>query len=162
MMLAGKSGLGTQPRYPPHLTEPDKQVFTNGRLPRRGGARDVRLSRDDLVVEACSPQLRRITMRVKRERSVESVQVVADAEGLSSRAGTALVAAVADRVGLTAALSEALADLRQRRSRRDPGRVVRDLALTLGDGGDCLSDCRVVHGQPPLFGAVASTPPAGG
>lgn len=54
-------------------------------------------------------------MPVQRERSIESVQVVADAEGLSSRAGTALVAGVADRVGLTAALSEALGDLRQRR-----------------------------------------------
>ena len=95
-------------------------------------------------------------MRVKRERSFESVQVVADAEGLSSRAGSALVAGVADRVGLTAALSEALAGLRRRRSRHDPGRVVRDLALMLADGGDCLSDLRALRDQPPLFGVVAS------
>lgn len=95
-------------------------------------------------------------MRVKRERSIESVQVVTDAEGLSSRAGTALVAGVADRVGLTAALSEALGDLRQRRSRHDPGRVVRDLALTLADGGDCLSDLRALRDQAALFGPVAS------
>ena len=59
-------------------------------------------------------------MQVKRERSIESVQVVADTEGLTSRAGTALVAALADRVGLTAALSEALAGVRERRSRHDP------------------------------------------
>jgi len=95
-------------------------------------------------------------MPVKRERSIESLQVVADAEGLSSRAGTALVAGVADRVGLTAALSEALRDLRQRRSRHDPGRVVRDLALMLADGGDCLSDLRALRDQPTLFGVVAS------
>jgi hypothetical protein len=95
-------------------------------------------------------------MRVKRERSIESVQVVADAEGLSSRAGTALVAGVADRVGLTAALSDALAGLRRRRSRHEPGRVVRDLALTLADGGDCLSDLRALRDQPTLFGRVAS------
>ena len=101
-------------------------------------------------------------MPVKRERSIENEQVVADAKGLSSRAGTALVVGVADRVGLTAALSEALADLRQRRSRHDPGRVVRDLALTLADGGDCLSDLRVLRDQPPLFGAVASDSTAGG
>ena len=95
-------------------------------------------------------------MPVKRERSIESVQVVADAEGLSSRAGTALVAGVADRVGLTAALADALADVRERRPRHDPGRVVRDLALTLADGGDCLADLRCLRDQELLFGAVAS------
>jgi len=95
-------------------------------------------------------------MQVKRERSIESVQVVADAEGLTSRAGTALVAALADRVGLTAALSEALAGLRERRSRHDPGRVLRDLALTLADGGDCLADLRALRDQESLFGEVAS------
>ena len=95
-------------------------------------------------------------MRVKPNSAIESVQVVADAEGLTSRAGTALVAAVADRVGLTAALSEALGGLRERRSRHDPGRVVRDLALTLADGGDCLCDLRALRDQEGLFGEVAS------
>lgn len=95
-------------------------------------------------------------MQVKRERSIESVQVVADGEGLTSRAGTALVASLADRVGLTAALAEALAGLRERRSRHDPGRVLRDLALMLADGGDCLADLRALRDQETLFGAVAS------
>ena len=95
-------------------------------------------------------------MKVKRERSIESVQVVADAEGLTSRAGTALVAGVADRIGLTVALSEALAGVRERRSRHDPGRVARDLALSLADGGDCLADLRVLRDQETLFGEVAS------
>ncbi len=95
-------------------------------------------------------------MQVERERSIESVQVVADAEGLTSRAGTALVAALADRVGLTAALAEALAGLRERRSRHDPGRVLRDLALMLADGGDCLADLRSLRDQETLFGEVAS------
>jgi len=95
-------------------------------------------------------------MQVKRERSLESVQVVADAEGLASRTGTALVGALADRVGLAAALAEALAGLRVRRSRHDPGRVVRDLALVLADGGDCLADLRALRDQETLFGSVAS------
>ena len=95
-------------------------------------------------------------MRVKPNSAIESVQVVADAEGLTSRAGTTLVAGVADRVGLTGALSEALADVRERRSRHDPGRVVRDLALMLADGGDCLSDLRALRDQETLFGEVAS------
>jgi hypothetical protein len=95
-------------------------------------------------------------MQVKLERSIKSVQVVADAEGLTSRAGTALVEALADRVGLMDGLAKALAGLRERRSRHDPGRVARDLALSLADGGDCLADLRCLRDQEPLFGEVAS------
>ena len=95
-------------------------------------------------------------MPVKAISSIERLQVVADAEGLTSRAGTALVAGVADRVGLTAGLSGALEGLRERRSRHDPGRVLRDLALTLADGGDCLADLRALRDQETLFGEVAS------
>jgi hypothetical protein len=99
---------------------------------------------------------RRITMPVKAISSIGRLQVVADAEGLTSRAGTALVAGVADRVGLTAGLSDALAGLRERHSRHDPGEVLRDLALTLADGGDCLADLRALRDQEVLFGDVAS------
>ena len=95
-------------------------------------------------------------MPVKAIASVERLQVVADADGLTSRVGTALVAGVVDRVGLTGALSEALAGLRERRSRHDPGRVLRDVALMLADGGDCLADLRVLRDQEALFGRVAS------
>lgn len=95
-------------------------------------------------------------MPVKASGSLGRLQVVADAEGLTSRAGTVLVAGVADRVGLTAGLAEALAGLRERRSRHDPGRVLRDLALTLADGGDCLADLRSLRDQETLFGPVAS------
>jgi hypothetical protein len=68
----------------------------------------------------------------------------------------ALLAGLADRVGLTAALSAALAATRERRSRHHPGRVVRDLALMLCDGGDCVSDLAALRGQGSLFGPVAS------
>ena len=34
--------------------------------------------------------------------------------------------------------------------------MVRDLAVMLADGGDCLADLRGVRDQQPLFGAVAS------
>lgn len=73
-----------------------------------------------------------------------------------SHAGAALLAEAADRLGLTAALSRALAGMRERRGRHDPGRVVRDLAVMLADGGDCLADLRAVRDQQPLFGPVAS------
>jgi hypothetical protein len=75
---------------------------------------------------------------------------------LVSHAGAALVAEAADRLGLTAALSRRLAPMRERRSRHDPGRVVRDLAVMLADGGDCLADLRAVRDQQSLFGPVAS------
>ncbi len=73
-----------------------------------------------------------------------------------SRAGSALLAQVADKTGLTRALCRELVGLRQRRGGHDPGRVVRDLAVMLADGGDCLGDLRAVRDQAPLFGAVAS------
>jgi hypothetical protein len=85
-----------------------------------------------------------------------TVGVAPDGAGLVSHAGAALVAETADRVGLTRELSRALARLRERRRRHDPGRVIRDLAVMLADGGDCLSDLRAVRDQQPLFGPVAS------
>ena len=38
--------------------------------------------------------------------------------------------------------------------------MLRDLAVMLADGGDCLSDLAVLRDQPELFGPVASTPTA--
>ncbi len=95
-------------------------------------------------------------MQVKRAELVVSVQIVADADRLTSRAGTALLVGLADRVGLTGGLSEAMGGLRRRRSRHDPGRTLRDLAVMVADGGDCLADLRALRDQPTLFGEVAS------
>ena len=95
-------------------------------------------------------------MQVKRAKLVESLQVVADADRLTSRAGTALLSGLADRVGLTGALSQAMGGVRKRRSRHDPGRTLRDLAVMIADGGDCLTDLRALRDQPTLFGDVAS------
>src|SRR4051794_5126074 len=88
-------------------------------------------------------------------RSV-TVEVTADGAGLVSRAGSGLVAAVADKLGLTRALSLRLAELKQRRRGHDPGRVIRDLAVMLADGGECVSDLGAVRDQEALFGPVAS------
>ena len=95
-------------------------------------------------------------MRVKRGELLESVQIVADADRLTSRAGTVLLSGLADRVGLTRSLSGAMVGVRRRRSRHDPGRTLRDLAVMLADGGDCLADLRVLRDQPSLFGDVPS------
>jgi hypothetical protein len=59
-------------------------------------------------------------------------------------------------VGLTAGLSVRLAGIKQRRRGHDPGRVIRDLAVMLADGGECVSDLGGVREQEVLFGAVAS------
>ncbi len=79
-------------------------------------------------------------MKVQRDGRDFTVDVTADGEGLVSHAGSALLAEVAEKTGLTRALSVALAGMRARRSGHEPGRVVRDLAVMLADGGDCLSD----------------------
>jgi Transposase DDE domain group 1 len=75
---------------------------------------------------------------------------------LVSHAGTALLARVADKLGLTAGLALRLAVLKQRRRGHDPGRVIRDLAVMLADGGECVSDLGGVRDQEALFGPVAS------
>jgi hypothetical protein len=58
---------------------------------------------------------------------------------------------------MTAAFSDALAGLRERRSCHDPGRVLVDVAVMLADGGEAISDLAVLRDQPGLFGSVAST-----
>ena len=97
---------------------------------------------------------------MKRTNARPPVSVTADGKGIVSHAGTRLLAEMADFVGLTRALSDALAPTVHRRRRHDPGRVLLDVALTLADGGDCLSDLCVLRDQPALFGPVASTPTA--
>jgi hypothetical protein len=84
------------------------------------------------------------------------VEVRADGDGLVSHAGAALLAATADRLGLTSALDRALAPLRERAGRHAPGRVLRDLAVSLADGGEALCDLRALRDQEALFGPVAS------
>jgi hypothetical protein len=95
-------------------------------------------------------------LQVMRDGRRVTVEVTSDGAGLVSHAGAALVALVADRVGLTKALSLRLAAIKQRRRGHDPGRVIRDLAVMLVDGGECVSDLGAVREQDPLFGSVAS------
>ena len=95
-------------------------------------------------------------MRVQRDGRDFTVDVTADGEGLVSHAGSALLAQVADKTGLTRALSLRLSSMKERRSGHDPGRVVRDLAVMLADGGECVSDLGGLRDQLALFGEVAS------
>ena len=94
-------------------------------------------------------------MQVMRRTCNRKVQVADDA-GAVSHAGSALLVELADRLGLTAGLAEAMAGTRARRSAHDPGRVLRDLAVMLADGGNCLADLGALREQADLFGQVAS------
>jgi Transposase DDE domain group 1 len=96
------------------------------------------------------------TRKVKPQTTTQTVEVRADGEGLVSHAGAFLLVEMADRLGLTAALTEAMAPTRERRSAHDPGVVLRDLAVAIADGGEHLTDLGVLRGQQSLFGAVAS------
>jgi Transposase DDE domain group 1 len=96
------------------------------------------------------------TLRVQATNSRSSFEVTTDGTGVVGHAGAALLRELADRLGLTKALG-----WRDPRGRRHPDAdVLRDLAVLLADGGDCLSDLAVLRDQPALFGPVASTPTA--
>ena len=78
-----------------------------------------------------------------------------------SHAGTVLLAELADRIGLTAALGEATHGLRQRQAGHDPERVLVDVAVAIADGARTISDVQVLADQQGLHGpagSVASTP----
>ena len=95
-------------------------------------------------------------MKVMRDGRPVTVEVTSDGAGLVSHVGSALLAQVADKLGLTSALSLRLAALKQRRRGHDPGWVIRDLAVMLADGGECVSDLGAQRDQEALFGEVAS------
>lgn len=95
-------------------------------------------------------------MKVKHGSRLGSLQMSADQGGLVSRAGSVLVPELAARLGLERGLSQALAHVFRRRPVHDPGRLVVDLATSLIDGGDCVSDLGALAEQSDLFGQVAS------
>ena len=86
------------------------------------------------------------------------LEVTADGEGIVSHAGLALLRGLADKTGLTAGLSRALAGTRV--LVHDRGRVAADLACAIADGARAISDFRVMGDQRELFGPVASVPTA--
>jgi len=94
-------------------------------------------------------------VQVNATTPLPRVEVTSEMSGLTSRTGTALLSALADRLGLTENLTKALR-CHSRTVRHEPGRVVRDLAVMLADGGDALCDLGVLRDQQALFGPVAS------
>jgi hypothetical protein len=97
------------------------------------------------------------TLRVQATNLSSSFEVTTDGAGVVGHAGAAVLRELADRLGLTGALGWRQAGGRRRHL---DGAVLRDLAVMLADGGDCLSDLAALRDQPELFGQVASTPTA--
>ena len=93
-------------------------------------------------------------MKVMRRTCKKTLQVLADDTSVASHVGSVLLSELADRLGLTEGLGAAMAPTRERPSAHDPGRVVRDLAVMLADGGDCLSDLGALRDQVDLFEAT--------
>ena len=82
-------------------------------------------------------------MQVQRTESVESVQIVADADRLTSRAGPAAACWGGRPARLERALSQAMRGVRRRCSRHDPGQTLRDQAVMRADDGDCLAEASI-------------------
>jgi hypothetical protein len=95
-------------------------------------------------------------LKVHRNRCLRRFAVTTDGENLVSHAGAALLAELADRTGLTLAMSRAMADCGISWNTHDPGVILTHLAVTIADGGDCLSDMAVLRNHSELFGPVAS------
>lgn len=95
---------------------------------------------------------------VKRRRRRPALDVTGDGSGVVNHAGARLLADLADAVGLTGALSVAMAPTKQRRRGHDRGDVLVDLAVAIADGSVTISDLATLRDQPELFGPVASHP----
>ena len=93
---------------------------------------------------------------VRRRRRRPALKVTGDGSGVANHAGARLLADLADAVGLSAALSVAMAPTKQRRRGHDRGDVLVDLAVAIADGAETISDLAMLRDQPDLFGPVAS------
>lgn len=97
----------------------------------------------------------RNTVLVNATTPAARFEVTCDMDGLTGRAGTALLTGLTDAIGLSDGLVCALRR-HSRAVRHEPRRIVRDLAVMLADGGDCLTDLGALRDQGVLFGDVAS------
>src|SRR5271155_301543 len=84
------------------------------------------------------------------------MRVTTDGKNLVSHAGTALLSELADRSGLTDAMSVAMSACGINWHTHDPGVVLTHLAVAIADGADCLADMASLREQSELFGPVGS------
>jgi hypothetical protein len=86
------------------------------------------------------------------------VRVGGTGKGVVSQAGGTLLTEAIRASGLDRALSAGLARWRRPAAVHDPAKVLLDLAVAAGLGGDCLADIAVLRSEPGVFGRVASDP----
>lgn len=92
---------------------------------------------------------------MKRSSWSTGLCVSGDGVGVTGHAGSVAVRLLADQVGLTGHLSKALVR-RSTTPRHDRGRVLRDLAVMIADGGEAIADIDVLRHQADVLGVVAS------
>ncbi len=97
---------------------------------------------------------------MKPNRTRPSLKVTTGGKGVVGHAGARLLCDLSDALGLTEALSAAMASTKKRLRGHDRGRVLVDLAVMLADGGEAISDLAALADQRALFGEVASAPTA--
>src|ERR1700693_3177214 len=90
------------------------------------------------------------TFQVKATKWRSKLSVTADGKGLVGHAGVVLPRRTADAVGLTSALSAALA-VADRSPGWDRGRVFVDLACAITLGATSIREVEVLRHQAPLF-----------
>jgi hypothetical protein len=95
---------------------------------------------------------------VKNIAAASRVKVSADGHGVVSHAGMGMLRELADRTGLSAQVSAALADTYRGPWVYAPGEVFADLAAAVADGADCIDGVAQLCGdREHVFGAKAST-----
>ncbi len=86
-----------------------------------------------------------------------ALAVTADGTGVVAHAGNVATRLLADQVGLTGALSTAMAR-RGFTPTHDRGRVLADVAVLIAGGGEAIADIHVLRHQSEVLGSVASAP----
>jgi hypothetical protein len=86
------------------------------------------------VAEHSSQPIPEGSLKVHRSSSVRRVAVTPDGKNLVSHAGTALLAELADRSGLTEAMSTAMVECGISWHTHDPGVVLTHLGIAIADG----------------------------
>ena len=95
---------------------------------------------------------------MKNIATASRVKVSADGHGVVSHAGMGLLRELADRTGLSAQVTAALADTYRGPWTYAPGEVFADLAAAVADGADCIDGVgRLCGDREHAFGAKAST-----
>jgi hypothetical protein len=102
------------------------------------------------------------SLKVHRSRSVRRFAVTTNGKNLVSHAGTALLTELADRTGLTAAMSEATADCGISWNTHDPGVVLTHLAVAIADGPTASATSRRSGSSPSSSVTTPRSRPPGG